>query len=82
MLLAFFSLFVLGLALNLTPCVYPMIPVTISYFSQQSEHKTSRVFVLTLMYLAGIAITSSLPWIVLALISSYQWCVPGMVAQK
>ncbi len=44
MLLAFFSLFVFGLALNLTPCVYPLIPVTISYFSRQSEHKTCRGF--------------------------------------
>jgi len=53
------SLFFLGLALNLTPCVYPMIPVTLGYFSQQSQGKTLRVFGLALMYLLGIAITYS-----------------------
>ena len=29
-------IFVGGMALNLTPCVYPMIPITISYFSAKS----------------------------------------------
>jgi len=29
-------LFIGGLALNLTPCVYPIIPITISYFGGQS----------------------------------------------
>lgn len=33
--LALPTLFALGLALNLTPCVYPMIPVTMGYFSRQ-----------------------------------------------
>ena len=28
-----------GLALNLTPCVYPMIPITISYFGGQAQGK-------------------------------------------
>jgi thiol:disulfide interchange protein DsbD len=65
--LAFASIFVLGLALNLTPCVYPMIPITIGFFSNQSEGKTSRVFVLGLMYLLGIAITYSILGVVAAL---------------
>ncbi|MDA2923569.1 thioredoxin family protein [Acidobacteria bacterium AH-259-L09] len=60
-------LFVLGLALNLTPCVYPMIPVTIGYFSHQSEGKTWRVFGLGLMYLLGIAITYSTLGVIAAL---------------
>ncbi len=67
LLVALFSLFVLGLALNLTPCVYPMIPVTIGYFSKQAEGKTARVFGLALMYLLGIAITYSSMGIVAAL---------------
>ncbi|MDA2932799.1 thioredoxin family protein [Acidobacteria bacterium AH-259-D05] len=67
LLLALVSLFVLGLALNLTPCVYPMIPVTIAYFGRQSEGKTARVFGLALMYLLGIAITYSTLGVVAAL---------------
>ena len=58
--LALLLIFVMGLALNLTPCVYPMIPVTLAYFGHQAEGKTSRVFALALMYLLGIAITYSL----------------------
>lgn len=65
--LALVSIFVLGLALNLTPCVYPMIPVTIGYFSQQSEGKTGRVFGLALMYVLGIAVTYSTLGVVAAL---------------
>ena len=65
--LTLLAIFVLGLALNLTPCVYPMIPVTIGYFSKQSEGRTSRVFGLALMYLLGIAVTYSLMGVVAAL---------------
>ena len=65
--LTLLALFVLGLALNLTPCVYPMIPVTIGYFSRQSEGRTSRLFGLALMYLLGIAVTYSVMGVVAAL---------------
>ena len=64
---AFLAIFVLGLALNLTPCVYPMIPVTLGYFGRQSGGKTSRLFGLALMYLVGIAITYSTLGVVAAL---------------
>ncbi len=67
LLLTLLSIFVLGLGLNLTPCVYPMIPITLGYFSHQSEGRTSRVFVLALMYLLGIAITYSTLGVVAAL---------------
>lgn len=52
-------IFVLGLGLNLTPCVYPMIPITIGFFTNQSEGRTARVLALGLMYLLGIAVTYS-----------------------
>ncbi len=35
-------IFIGGLALNLTPCVYPLIPITISYFAGQSTEQTPR----------------------------------------
>ena len=65
--LALLSIFLLGLGLNLTPCVYPMIPISIGYFSYQSEGKTSRVFGLALMYQLGIAIIYSTLGIIAAL---------------
>lgn len=54
-LLALLFLFVGGLALNLTPCVYPMVPITIGFFSKQ---KKSILF--SLFYFLGIVITYSL----------------------
>jgi thiol:disulfide interchange protein DsbD len=30
------GIFVGGIALNLTPCVYPLIPITVSYFGSRS----------------------------------------------
>jgi thioredoxin:protein disulfide reductase len=53
------AIFVLGLALNLTPCVYPLIPITIGYFGSQSGAKTSRRVALSSLYVLGIAITYS-----------------------
>lgn len=57
--LTLLAIFVLGLALNLTPCVYPLIPITIGYFSQQSGSSTSRRAALSSVYVLGIAITYS-----------------------
>ncbi|MFQ5823036.1 MAG: cytochrome c biogenesis protein CcdA [bacterium] len=49
-----------GLALNLTPCVYPIIPITISFFVGQASGKISKSFLLALIYVIGISITYSL----------------------
>ncbi len=60
LILAFILIFLGGLALNLTPCVFPLIPITVSYFVNQSDGKTSRTFVLTLFYVLGMSITYSI----------------------
>lgn len=54
-ILALIFLFIGGLALNLTPCVYPMIPITIGFFSKQKKS-----FIFSLSYFMGIVITYSL----------------------
>lgn len=59
LLLTLVSVFVLGLALNLTPCVYPLIPITIAFFSSQSEGSRSRRVLLSVSYVLGIAATYS-----------------------
>ena len=51
--------FVSGLALNLTPCVYPLIPITIGFFSRQSAGKPGRTFGLALAYVLGMSVTYS-----------------------
>jgi len=57
-----------GLALNLTPCVYPLIPITVSYFGGQAKGDNLKsTFVLALFYVLGMAITYSLLGTVAAL---------------
>jgi thiol:disulfide interchange protein DsbD len=53
--------FLSGLALCLTPCVYPMIPVTLGYFSQQAAGTGwGRRVALPALYVLGMAITYSI----------------------
>ena len=58
-----FWVFMGGMALNLTPCVYPLIPITISYFSAKStDPKVGRgsTCINALLYILGIALMNSL----------------------
>lgn len=66
-ILSLVFVFLWGLALNLTPCVYPLIPITIGYFGGQAEGKTSRLVLLGLLYMLGIALTYSVVGVVTAL---------------
>jgi thiol:disulfide interchange protein DsbD len=52
-------IFVGGLALNLTPCVFPMIPITMGFFAMQSDGRRSRRFALAALYVLGIVIMYS-----------------------
>jgi thiol:disulfide interchange protein DsbD len=55
----FFLVFIGGLALNLTPCVYPLIPITISYFGGQSGGKRGGLAAHAVLYVVGMAVTYS-----------------------
>ena len=59
LLLTFIFVFLGGLALNLTPCVYPLIPITVSYFGGQAGGRSGRTLVLALLYVLGMSITYS-----------------------
>jgi len=52
----FAAAFLTGLALNLTPCVYPMVPVTIAFFSGQGQGRIGYVVWLGVAYVAGISL--------------------------
>ncbi|NUN69150.1 MAG: protein-disulfide reductase DsbD [Bacteroidetes bacterium] len=65
--LSLLLIFLGGLALNLTPCVYPLIPITIGYFGGQSEGRTSRLFLLGVLYMLGMALTYSVIGVVTSL---------------
>lgn len=59
---AFAGIFLIGLALNLTPCVYPMMSVTVSLFgnSSDSESKLSSSFFMAFVYVMGIVFMYSI----------------------
>lgn len=58
--LTLFAIFMGGLALNLTPCIYPLIPITVSYFGGRSQTVRGMVVVHGILYICGLAITNSL----------------------
>jgi thiol:disulfide interchange protein DsbD len=51
----FISVYLTGLALNLTPCVYPMMSVTVSLFGFQQEDNRAKSFLRALLYVMGLA---------------------------
>ena len=64
--LAFFSIFLLGLGLNLTPCVYPMMSVTLALFGAREEKRLLKRVPAALVYMMGIAVTYSVLGVVAA----------------
>jgi thioredoxin:protein disulfide reductase len=65
--LALLAVFGWGLALNLTPCVYPVIPLTVSFFGGQAQGRSPRVFGLAALYVLGMATMYSALGVVAAL---------------
>ncbi|MFQ5669551.1 MAG: cytochrome c biogenesis protein CcdA [Acidobacteriota bacterium] len=57
--LVFLLIYLGGLALNLTPCVYPLIPITIAFFGGQVKRSTLGTFGLASVYVLGMAATYS-----------------------
>ncbi len=66
-LFAFLGIFLMGLALNLTPCVYPMLSVTVSVFGAQTDKNPLRVFLKAVVYVLGMATMYSVLGVVAAL---------------
>jgi len=59
------GIFAGGMALNLTPCVYPLIPITVSYFGGRKGK--GKLIGHGLCYIGGLAITNSTLGVVAAL---------------
>ncbi|MBN1625935.1 MAG: thioredoxin fold domain-containing protein [Deltaproteobacteria bacterium] len=53
-------IFLGGLALNLSPCIYPMIPITVSYFGGKSGTMKGNTLIHGILYLTGLSVTNSL----------------------
>jgi thiol:disulfide interchange protein DsbD len=51
------AVFAGGLALNLTPCVYPLIPITVSFFGGRAQGSRGLLVANALLYWAGLVTT-------------------------
>lgn len=69
---ALIAFFIFGLALNLTPCVYPVIPLTVGYFGGQSGRNKGSTFIMALFYVIGIALIFALLGLISGL-AGKQW---------
>lgn len=58
---------VLGLGLNLTPCVYPLVSVTVAYFGTQAHQNKAQMAWLASVYVFGITLSFSLVGVAAAL---------------
>jgi thiol:disulfide interchange protein DsbD len=63
----FLALFLGGLALNLTPCVFPMLGITVSVFGARRRERPVKVLAHAVAYVLGIAVTYSALGVVAAL---------------
>lgn len=86
MFVALLIIFVLGIGLNLTPCVYPLIPITISYFGAQVSNSKGGKLMMALAYVLGMSVTYSVLGLVAALTGGVfgsllqsPWVVAGLV---
>ncbi len=58
--------FLLGLLLSLTPCIYPMIPITVGLLQAQGNKSVVSNFILSSMYSLGLATTFSIMGLIAA----------------
>lgn len=65
-LLAFIIVFIAGILTSFTPCVYPVIPITIGYIGGRTEGNRLKGFVLSLFLVLGLATIMSASGIIAA----------------
>jgi thiol:disulfide interchange protein DsbD len=73
--LALLAVLVSGTLTGFTPCVYPLIPITVTFIGARSSGSRKRAFLLSLVYSLGIAIT----YTALGLAASYSGRLFGQV---
>ena len=67
MLWTLLGIFAGGITLNFTPCIYPLIPITVSYFGGQSAQGQKKLVIHGTCYIGGLAFTNSVLGVIAAL---------------
>ncbi|GIW21891.1 MAG: hypothetical protein KatS3mg068_0898 [Candidatus Sericytochromatia bacterium] len=68
--LTFIFVFIAGLLTSLTPCIFPMLPITITVIGTKKSNNTFHSFFISTIYVLGISITYSILGIISALSGS------------
>ena len=76
--LTLIGIFLGGLALNLTPCIYPLIPITVSYFGGRGQKTGGGIIIHGLLYICGLALTNS----ILGVTASFSGAMLGSALQN
>lgn len=59
-LMAYVIAYISGIFVSFTPCIYPVIPVTVAFIATQSAGSRTRAFFLSLFYVLGTSFTYTL----------------------
>jgi thiol:disulfide interchange protein DsbD len=59
-LLAYLAVYLGGVLVSFTPCVYPVLPITIAFIGSNGSGSRGRGFALSLIYVLGMAVTYTL----------------------
>ncbi|MFH1798861.1 MAG: cytochrome c biogenesis protein CcdA [Candidatus Omnitrophota bacterium] len=65
--LTYVFVFAGGVAASFTPCVYPLIPIIVGVIGASKESSRLRNFILSLVYVVGMAITFSILGVIAAM---------------
>jgi cytochrome c-type biogenesis protein len=66
-LLSYLAVYLGGVLISFTPCVYPVLPITIAFIGAHGSGSRGRGFVLSLIYVLGMAVTYTLLGVIAAL---------------
>jgi thiol:disulfide interchange protein DsbD len=55
--LSFLAVYLAGVLVSFTPCIYPVVPITLAYIGARGGSSKIRGFLLSLIYVAGMAVT-------------------------
>ena len=66
-LMSYLVVFIAGVAVSFTPCVYPLIPIIVGVIGSSREKSRGRNFILSFSYVLGLALTFSILGLVAAM---------------
>src|SRR5665811_1192000 len=55
--LSFLAVYLAGALVSFTPCMYPVVPITLAYIGTRGAGSKTRGFILSLIYVSGMAVT-------------------------